>query len=302
MRAWRVAPVVRPGQPAVMPIFLAGLAAMLLYSGSFVATRHALSAGMAPLDVMLLRYLVGGVACAAVLWRIGLGGLSAPRIAALTALGGLPYFALQVLGTDLSSASHAAVLNPGGTVIGATLLGWLVLGVPPGRGALLAVPILLAGLALIAGFGEPAWLGDGLLLGSGLQWALYGTALRAWGVSGLRSACLIGAFSLPWVPLHLVIFGLDGVLAQPGEAAFQAIYQGVLVGLVANALYSHCYAVLGPGRAAIFPPLVPVLGTLLAAAVLGEALNPTQLAGMALVVGGMLLAGLWRRPAWSAPG
>ena len=279
-----------------MPTILAGLAAMLLYSGSFVATRHALAAGMAPLDVMLLRYLVGGVACAAVLWRIGLGGVSPPRIAALTVLGGLPYFAMQVLGTDLSSASHAAVLNPGGTVICATLLGWLVLRDTPGRGALVALPMLLFGLWLIAGFGEPTWLGDALLLASGLQWALYGTLLRSWGVAGLRSACIIGAFSLPYVPLHLAWFGWSGIAAFPEEAAFQALYQGLLVGLVANALYSHCYAVLGPGRAAIFPPLVPVLGTLLAAAVLGEALNLTQLAGMALVVGGMLLAGLWRRP------
>ena len=281
-----------------MPTILAGLAAMLLYSGSFVATRHALAAGMAPLDVMLLRYLVGGVACAAVLWRIGLGGLSAPRIAALTALGGLPYFAMQVFGTGWSSASHAAVLNPGGTVICATWLGWLVLRDAPGRGAVVAIPLLLLGLVLIAGFGEPAWLGDALLLGSGLQWALYGTALRAWGVSGLRSACIIGAFSLPWVPVHLALFGLGGLAALPGEAAFQALYQGLLVGLAANALYSHCYAVMGPGRAAIFPPLVPVLGTLLATAVLGESLAPLQLTGMALVVGGMLLAGLWRRPAW----
>ena len=279
-----------------MSTYLAGLTAMLLYSGSFVATRHALSVGMAPLDVMLLRYLVGGVACAAVLWRIGLGGIAPARIAALTALGGLPYFAMQVLGTGWSSASHASVLNPGGTVVCATLLGWLVLRDAPGRGALVALPFLLAGLFLIAGFGEPAWLGDALLLASGLQWALYGTALRAWGVAGLRAACIIGAFSLPWVPLHLALFGLGGVAAFPAEAVFQALYQGVLVGLVANALYSHCYAVMGPGRAAIFPPLVPVLGTLLAAAVLGETLNPTQLAGMALVVGGMLLAGLWRRP------
>lgn len=283
-----------------MPVYLAGLLAMLLYSGSFVATRHALAAGMAPLDVMLLRYLVGGLACAAVLWRIGLGGVSAPRIAALTALGGLPYFAMQVLGTSLSSASHAAVLNPGGTVLCATLLGWWVLRVPPGRGALLAMPFMLAGLFLIAGFGEPAFLGDAVLLASGLQWALYGTALRAWGVAGLRSACIIGAFSLPWVPLHLALFGWSGILAFPAEAAFQAIFQGVLVGLAANALYSHCYAVMGPGRAAIFPPLVPVLGTLLAAAILGESLNTSQLLGMVLVVGGMLLAGLWRQPAFSA--
>ena len=283
-----------------MPTILAGLAAMLLYSGSFVATRHAIAAGLGPLDIMMLRYLLGGLACAAVLARIGLGGLSWPRIAALTALGGLPYYAMQVLGVGLSSASHAAVLNPGGTVVFATLLGWLVLRDRPGRGALAALPLLLGGLVMIAGagFGGASWAGDGLLVASGLQWALYGTLLRAWGGSGLRSACIISAFSLPYVPLHFALFGWGGLATAPEEALFQALYQGLGVGLLANALYSHCYAVMGPGRAAIFPPLVPVLGTLLAALVLAEALGVAQFLGMALVVGGMLLAGLWRRPAW----
>jgi len=274
---------------------------MVLYSGSFVATRHAMEAGLAPAEVMMLRYAVGGLACWAVLARIGLGGLSWQRIAALTALGGLPYYALQVLGVGLSSASHAAMLNPGGTVVFATLLGWLLLRETPGRGALAALPLLLGGLVLVAGtvLGEGlAWLGDGLLLVSGMQWALYGTLLRRWGVSGLRSACLISAFSLPYVPMHLLLFGWGGMAAVPGEALFQALYQGLGVGLLANALYSHCYAVMGPGRAAIFPPLVPVLGTLLASLVLAEALSPPQFLGMALVVAGMLLAGLWRRPAW----
>lgn len=283
-----------------MPTILAGLAAMLLYSGSFVATRHAIAAGLGPLDIMMLRYLLGGLACAAVLARIGLGGLSWPRIAALTALGGLPYYAMQVMGVGLSSASHAAVLNPGGTVVFATLLGWLVLRDRPGRGALAALPLLLGGLVLIAGagFGGGTLAGDALLVASGLQWALYGTLLRAWGVSGLRSACMISAFSLPYVPLHFAVFGWGALAAAPEEALFQALYQGLGVGLLANALYSHCYAVMGPGRAAIFPPLVPVLGTVLAALVLAEVPGPAQFLGMALVVGGMLLAGLWRRPAW----
>lgn len=283
-----------------MPTIFAGLAAMLLYSGSFVATRHAMMAGLGPLDVMMLRYLLGGLACAAVLARIGLGGLSWTRVAVLTLLGGLPYYGMQVVGVGLSSASHAAMLNPGGTVVFATLLGWLVLRDKPGRGALAALPLLLGGLVLIAGtgFDSAALLGDGMLLISGLQWALYGTLLRSWGVSGLRSACMISAFSLPYVPVHLLVFGWGGLAAAPEEALFQALYQGLGVGLLANALYSHCYAVMGPGRAAIFPPLVPVLGTLLAALVLAEALSAGQFLGMALVVSGMLLAGLWRRPAW----
>jgi drug/metabolite transporter (DMT)-like permease len=109
---------------------------------------------------------------------------------------------------------------------------------------------------------------------------------------------MISAFSLPYVPVHLLVFGWGGLAAAPEEALFQALYQGLGVGLLANALYSHCYAVMGPGRAAIFPPLVPVLGTLLAALVLAETLSLPQFIGMALVVGGMLLAGLWRRPAW----
>jgi drug/metabolite transporter (DMT)-like permease len=281
-----------------MRVILAGLTAMLLYSGSFVMTKHGLAAGLAALDIMMLRYLAGGLLAAVLLWRMGLAGLTPARAVILTLLGGVPYFAGQVVGIGWSSAAHAAVLNPGGTVVFATLLGWVLLRDPPGRGALAAIPLLLIGLVLISGasFGAGAVLwGDAVLLATGLQWALYGTLLRAWGVSGLRAACVLSAFSLPVLLVHGALQGWSGVLADPAESLMQVLFQGIAVGILANALYSHCYAVLGPGRAAIFPPLVPVLGTLLAALVLGEVLHGTQLIGMALVVAGMLLAGLWRQ-------
>jgi drug/metabolite transporter (DMT)-like permease len=284
----------------VMPIVFAGLAAMLLYSGSFVATRHGLSAGLSALDMMMLRYSAGGIVAAVVLLRIGLGGLSLQRALFLTLLGGVPYFAGQTIGIHWSNAAHASVLNPGGTVVFATLLGWLMLREMPGRGALAALPLLLGGLVLISGasFGGAALWGDAVLLATGAQWALYGTLLRRWGVNGLRAACIISAFSLPILPVHAMVEGWGHIAAMPGYALAQAIYQGLAVGLLANALYSHCYRVMGPVRAAVFPPLVPVLGTLLAVVVLAETLSAMQVVGMALVVAGMLLAGLWRRPAW----
>ena len=61
----------------------AGVAAMVMFSGNFVASRLGLEAGLSVWDLVLLRYAVSGAIFAVILWRIGLGGLSLPRATAL---------------------------------------------------------------------------------------------------------------------------------------------------------------------------------------------------------------------------
>lgn len=61
-------------------------------------------------------------------------------------------------------------------------------------------------------------------------------------------------------------------------------------GLACLAAYTTAVAHLGPARASLSSALVPLLTTLGAAALLGEALPPMTLLSGALVAGGIVLA------------
>jgi drug/metabolite transporter (DMT)-like permease len=288
-----------PEQPS-RAVIAAGVLAMFMFSANFAATGHALAAGLSVPDLILLRYGTAGPLFLALLLRIGLGGLVWWRAVVLAALGGAPYFLLTAMALRFAPAVHASILNPGGTMVFAPLLAWWLLRTPPEIGVRVGLPVIAAGLLLIggAGLGEgggQAWIGDLMVLASGFNWALYGVLMRRWEVSGLRAAAVIGAVSLAWVPLHLAVFGIEGVAAHPAEALWQAGYQGLVAGGLAIVLYSRAVVAMGPARAALLPPLVPALGVLWAWLLLGEHVTPMQVAGMVTVIAGMLCGALWRR-------
>jgi drug/metabolite transporter (DMT)-like permease len=279
-----------------------GVLAMVLFSGNFACARHGLENGLSVADLVLIRYGVSGPLYLAVLLRIGFGSVTPGRAAVLTLLGGAPYFLLTAGALFFTSATHGSILNPGGTMVFAPLLAWLVLGEKPGAGVLLGVAVLSAGLVMIGGEGllrgeggGRVWIGDLLLLWSGFDWALFGVLMRRWRLSGLRTACVMGACSLLWLPLHLLVFGVGGILDAPSAAAIQAVYQGLIAGWLAIILYSRAVAALGPSRGALLPPLVPALGVFWAWLLLGERVSTLQMAGMATVIIGMLVGALWPR-------
>ena len=67
--------------------------------------------------------------------------------------------------------------------------------------------------------------------------------------------------------------------------AYVAIFPSILAYMSFNAAVSH----VGPGAAGQAISLLPLLGAVLAAMILGEPLFPYHLAGMALILGGVLL-------------
>jgi drug/metabolite transporter (DMT)-like permease len=274
---------------------------MVLFSGNFACARHGLENGLSVADLVLIRYGVSGPLCLLILRWIGFGGVTDGRALVLTLLGGVPYFLLTAGALAFTSAAHGSILNPGGTMVFAPLLAWLFLGDRPGAGVVAGVAILAVGLLMIGGEGllegaggGRAWIGDLLLLWSGFDWALFGVLMRRWRLDGLRTACVMGACSILWLPVHLLVFGLGGIPGAPGAAAIQAGYQGVVNGLLAVVLYSRAVAALGPSRGALLPPLVPALGVFWAWLLLGERVSALQVAGMATVMVGMLVGALWR--------
>ena len=75
-----------------------------------------------------------------------------------------------------------------------------------------------------------------------------------------------------------------------GDFAVQAIFQGVIVSVVALVLYGRAVAVLGASGSAAFGALAPALSALLAIALLGKRRDQTDWAAIVLISAGVYLA------------
>ena len=133
-------------------------------------------------------------------------------------------------------------------------------------------------------------LGDGLVLLSSLAAALY----FVYGARLLRrypallvttAAATLGALTL--LPVAL-LFGQGSVWTWPAVAAVLAL--GVGPGLLANLWWWETVEWLDASRAAVYVYLIPLLTMIFAVLLLGETIAPAQLAGAALLLGGVWLA------------
>ncbi len=133
-------------------------------------------------------------------------------------------------------------------------------------------------------------LGDGMVLLSSLAAALY----FVYGARLLRrypallvttTVAVLGALTL--LPVAL-LGGQSNNWSWPAMAA--VLMLGIGPGLLANLWWWETVEWLGASRAAIYIYLVPLLTMLLAVWLLGETVGPAQLAGSALLLGGVWLA------------
>jgi drug/metabolite transporter (DMT)-like permease len=279
------------------------IAAVSLFAGNFVGARHGLIAGIDRFDLACVRAGVPGIVLLPYLLRRGvIARVGLQRSLVLALLGGVPFFLLTVMGVSFAPASHAVVLSPAFTTLAGLLMSWVLLGRRLAGAALGGVAIMLAGLVAIAwdGLGLPGrnvWLGDVLLACSGANWGLFAVLLQRWRVDALDATAVVGVLSLPLIALWAALSTVDRSGVPAGEIAFQLLYQGLLVGTFGTLLFSRAVTVLGSATASLFPPLVPAIGTVLAAFVLGEAITQARMVGIVVVIVGMLAATLARRPA-----
>src|SRR5262245_10669892 len=278
----------------------AGVVAVLIYGGQFVASRFSLQQTLSPWDLVALRLGVAGVLSLPLAIRRGLPGAAAigwRRAIVLAITVGAPYTLILYSGLAVAPAMHGAVIIPGATPLFAAALAWVWLGEETAPKAILGLILVLVGIALviwpsiIGPTDDPTWTGDALFLVAGLLWAIYTVLVRRWRVRPLQATAMIWVLALPYIPIYLALDGGARLLTAPrGEVVFQAIYQGVGVSLVALLLYSRAIRTLGAASASFFMPLIPIFGGLLAFPLLGEIPGPLQLAGMIAVTLGIALA------------
>jgi drug/metabolite transporter (DMT)-like permease len=275
--------------------------AAVAWGASIVAQKWALGS-LSVVEVSLLRG-VGALALLVPLWWRQEGRttrFAARDLAVLTVLS------LGVLGNHLLTLFGLRYVEAavGGVIIGAApaitaLLSSLLIRDLPFRVVALGCTVSFAGVAVVSGVGQSSeaganpWLGGALVVLAQVCWALYSIGGRKImeRFSPLTVNWTTLLFSLlPQVPLlwtdqKAMIAGVDSVIPSAWLAvAFLVVFPTAL----GQQAWLYGVKGVGPSRAGIFINLIPVSALLLSVMILGETLDATKLAGIALI-----LAGVW---------
>ncbi len=285
-----------------MRALLMGLAFAAMWSSAFTSARI-IVADAPPLMALALRFLISGLLAVVIARAMGQSWRLTPAQWRATVVFGICqnalYLGLNFVAMQTVEASLAAIIASTMPLLVA-LAGW----------ALFAERLKpLTVLGLVAGFGGVALI-MGSRFGGGVD--LFGLGLCVIGVVALTVATLAmrGAMS---GGNFLMIVGLQMLVGSAVLWPFGLLLESVEVTLSAKLLLAFVYTTLVPGlaatlvwfllvnrigavRAATFHFLNPFLGVAIAAALLGEALRPLDLLGVAVIAGGILAVQLAKLP------
>jgi drug/metabolite transporter (DMT)-like permease len=258
-----------------------GLAFVAMWASAFTSGKIIVEYAP-PLFALGIRYVISGFAGVGIAFLLGQRARLTRAQWGATILFGLCqntlYLGLNFLAFERVDAS-VAVIIASALPISVALLSWVVLReklsplgsagmVAGGLGVILVMGDRLGGLAaltvatLIVRQASP---GGNVLMIVGLQ-------------------MLVGAVTL--LPLSAALEVWEVTFNWQLAAAFT--YTTVFPGLVATVTWFFLVQRIGPTRAATFHFLNPFIGVAIAALILGEALNLTDLVGVAIIMGGIL--------------
>lgn len=275
---------------------LCGAGAALCWALGFVAARHGVLIGLSPLVIALHRFVWPGLALIPVLAADGLknlGGMGWRRGIAITVFGGLPLALWSYIGYLYVPLGHGAIIQPSCASLGGMILARLVLkeALPARRivGALaMVLGLAVIGAEALGTMGRHGLVGDLLFVAAGSFFAVFGMLLRLWRIAPMRAAAVTSVLSLAGLPILLL--GTDSLVAAGFlENLMQAVVQGLFAGAGAIYLFARAVILLGVGRAALYPALVPPFTLLIGFLTVGEAPSLWQLLGLAIVLVGFRL-------------
>ena len=284
----------------------------ILWGSAFPVTRVLLEE-MPPLGAAAWRTLLAASAVGLFALLRGEGDWlrAAPgdrlRLAILALLGGALFLISMNVAIFLTGASITSFVT-GTYPLLAVVVAAVLLGEPLGRRAMVALAVAALGLVLLArpGGAQVEPLGVAVALAAAISFALYLGLARRW-ADPSRLPTLTVAFYL--LVSSLLVTGALQLIGDPGGLALHLSLAGwtalLWLALPASAL-PHILVIstlrrMPASRAAPFLLLMPISGTLIAVALLGERLDQIQLAGAALILLGIAAATLPGRRAAVQP-
>lgn len=280
-------------------IIWAGALLVTIYTLQFLTARASLQGSITPSGLTVLRFYAAGAlfipyACMAST-RHKLSQLGAARIIMLSFLVGFPYLLVINTGISLTSAGYVAAVGPGSIVLFSFLLPFIFLKDKPDLISITSTSLIALGVSafiyntfLVDGLSP---LGTTLFVLQGFMFSLYGVLIKRWKVDPVLGTAVISIMScLPAAISHATTnTGFES--ATTFEIAFQAFAQGILAGAAAIFLYTYIVQAIGPQRASLFMPSVPIITTVGGYYFLQEPLTMVQAFGLIVMAVGMATPG-----------
>jgi len=276
------------------------LAAVLAWST--VATGFKLGLRvLQPLQLLWLGALISFAFFASTLvatgrWRalIGLGGRDWLRVAGLGLLNPFLYYFILFEAYDRLPAQIAQPLNYTWAIVLA-VLAVPILGQPLTRRTLLGIVVSYAGVVVLLaqgrfdGMARVDTLGVVLALASTLVWALYWLANVRLKVDAL--ALMTGSFAVGAPAVGIACAAIEGLPTLDARALGYGAWVGLIeMGITFVLWQTAMRRTAHAGRIAQLIFLSPFLSLVLIDRVLGEAVSVSSVAGLGLIVAGLLIA------------
>jgi len=283
--------------------FLLLALASLFWAGNWVLGR-ALRDAFEPVALNLWRWTVAALALAPfALPRLRPHWAAARRswgpLLLLSFLGVALFQSLVYAGLRTTTAVNAVLLN---SSIPAFMLlcSWVIERERGTRRQLAGMLISLAGILVILSRGDPASFarlefhsGDALILLAMLMWGVYSVLLKR-RPAELDGIAFLFLLSLIGVVLLLPAAALEAWVAPPRwpgpEGLAAVLYVGLAASVAAFICWNRGVAIVGANAAGFTVHLLPVFGTLLAIAFLGESFRPFHALGIATILAGVIVA------------
>lgn len=277
--------------------------ANLLWSGNWILGR-ALREAFDPIALNFWRWLVATLVMAPLAFPAAWERRAVIRrhagLLALLALSGVVAFqSLVYLGLESTTAINAVLINASAPLF---MLGcsWILERERTAPRQVAGMLISFFGILVIVCQGEPARVlelrihsGDAWILLAMPIWGLYSVLLKRCPAElrGTGLAFTIAAIGLAMlVPLYLAD-ALRGPARWPSAGEVGAVlYVAVAASVVAFLCWNRGVALVGANAAGFTLPLLPAFGTVLAMVFLGESFRGFHAAGIATILGGVLLA------------
>jgi drug/metabolite transporter (DMT)-like permease len=280
--------------------FLYGMAVALVWGAQPVVATFGYRAGLNAFDLTLLRFTASSLLMLPLFLRrdpLHAGGLGWKRAAVFMLLAGPLYNAVLIGGLTWAPSSHSSLIYPAFTPVFTAILAKLMLDrherVSVAGLILLVMGVLAIKLGSVlhpaAGVSPDAWRGDLLFAGAALMWSFYTVLMRRWNTDPLAVVTLVQVGGLLYLPLHFLLQGTRIFQLDAHAMAIQALYQGVLVSVIAVLLFNFAVRQLG-AKASMFTALMPVVGVSLAVLLLGETLTLSLIIGTIFIVIGLAVS------------